>query len=531
MEPREALEANVRPLLDKLETKTEVPFEKILEILLEGIPYLRDSEKLLIISIERSQGRPPTYPVPKSGSAEFGWLPYLFKHAAETGSIDPIITGFQKMIGELFGRDASTVERMFAFIGDVLMPQITPAQWQYLEANLGSRDIIASDGTIVGDHKYEDLDKDWLYAFGNYFLNILYPKGIAPFVPPAPSSPPPGKRAPKKPKRKQGPCNEPIGDGKDSINIAVIGDWGTGAFDAGGGYDPARLVMQTVANKNLAADYVIHLGDVYYAGTDLRLPPGEEVENFLNLWPAKFKNCSFTLNSNHEMYGGAQGYFVKALNRKHIDASPFSMQNGYSYFALEFGAWVLIGIDAAYHDTSMFYMQGGIGTEDSVAHPDQLRFLKEMAKQYQGKKKIIVLSHQTAMSTDGTTIEENGEPKYPLLSQLQQTGITPDYWYWGHVHLGLVYGKNSAVAKATGGKTLARCVGHSAIPVGAPWGLKAENNVIEYIAQTPLQNSRLVLNGLALLTLHADGSIKERFYNCADTQGNPEEKPQPVWQS
>ena len=511
MEPREALEPEIRALLDALGTKAESDGGNILKTLLDGILYLRDSETLLIIAIEKAQGQSPTRAIPKTGSAEFGWLPYLFKHATDKDPHDPIVTEFQKILGDVFGKDAPTVEKIFRIVGDVLLPSITQAQWQYMEANLGNRNIIASDGTIVGDSKYEDLDDHWLYAFADYFLNILYPSGVAPFVPSG------GK-----------PCNAPIGKGKDSIKIAVIGDWGTGTYDAGGGYDPASLVMQTV--ENLAPDYVIHLGDVYYAGTDLRLPPGEEIANFVKLWPAKFNGRSFTLNSNHEMYGGAQGYFVKALNREQPAASPFSMQNGYSYFALEFGAWVLIGLDAAYHDTSLLYMQGGIGTEASVADPHQLTFLKQIAKQYQGKK-IIAFSHQTAMSTDGTTIEEKGKLQYPLLSQLQQTGITPDYWYWGHIHLGLVYGKNSAVTKATGGKTRARCVGHSAIPFGAPWGLSVGNGVIDYIAQTPLQNSRLVLNGLALLTLHSNGSIQEQFFNCADAQGKPEKHPQPTWQS
>jgi len=513
MEVRETLEDKIRPLLGELETDVEISFASILEKLFEGILFLQNSEKLLILAIEHSKGDGVSTPIPKSGRAEAGWLPYLFKHAADKDSRDPIIQAFQDMLTDVFHNSAPTVEKILHIFGDILIPQMTQEQWQYLETHLHGHDIIANDGTIVGDSEYEDFDTNWLYAFANYFLNLLYPKGIAPFVPADSMD-------------KKLPYNGPIGNNKDAITIAVIGDWGTGAYDADGGYDPASLVMQTLEKLN--PDYVIHLGDVYYAGTDDRLPIGEESKNFLKMWPASFNGRSFTLNSNHEMYGGAQGYFDIALNRPAPGKSPFSMQNGYSFFALEFDPWVLIGIDAAYHDPSFLYMQGGIGSENSLGNDPQLQFLKQVAAQYPGKK-IIVFSHQTGMSTDGTAIEEDGKVQYPLLSQLQQNGITPDYWYWGHVHMGLVYGKQSAITRATGGRTLARCVGHSAIPIGKPWGLSVGNDVIDYIAQTKLQNSHLVLNGLALLTLRNDGTIKEQFYDCANAQGKVEKDPQPSW--
>src|SRR6185295_12171380 len=60
----------------------------------------------------------------------------------------------------------------------------------------------------------------------------------------------------------------------DRARIAVVGDWG-------GGNDAARLIAQQIKAHN--PDHVIHLGDVYYAGTE------EEVnDRFLTLW--KFWN-------------------------------------------------------------------------------------------------------------------------------------------------------------------------------------------------------------------------------------------------
>ena len=504
MELTEEMEKLVRSELDKIQGEIGPSFDtgessnKIIAL----VDYLHDSEKRLIIAIEKSQHLLPTVKVPKSGRAEFGWLPYLFKHAKGTGSSDPLVKYLQEVLKRVFGKYESTLESLLSLLGILLDPQITKEQWVYLEKNMGKHDIIAGDGTIVGDGKYEDLDKDWLYAPAWYLFNLVFPWEVAPFILPRPV-------APSKP---AAPFNGPIGSDSQSIKIAIIGDWGTGKYESASGYDPATWVMQAV--ENLMPDYVIHLGDVYYAGTDLRYPPGEEANNFLYLWPKKFSGKSFTLNSNHEMYGGAKGYFDIALNRSAPKSSPFSVQNGFSYFALEFDPWVLVGFDAAYHDTSILYMQGGIGTEKTIPGDPQLEFLSKLAKQYAGKQ-IILFSHQTGMSTDGKTFtnEDTGELLYPLLSQLQATGLTPDYWYWGHVHLGLVYGDQSVVTKATKGMTKARCVGHSAVPFGNPWGLSVGGNIIDYIANTPIPGTNMAMNGLAMLTLTQDGGITEEFFD------------------
>ena len=37
----------------------------------------------------------------------------------------------------------------------------------------------------------------------------------------------------------------------------------------------------------------------------------------------------------------------------------------------------------------------------------------------------------------------------------------PAYWYWGHVHNGIVY-----APRASPGNTLSRCLGHAALPFG-----------------------------------------------------------------
>ncbi len=81
--------------------------------------------------------------------------------------------------------------------------------------------------------------------------------------------------------------------------IAIVGDWGTGQADA-------QALLEAIARKN--PDVVIHLGDIYYAGTEF------EMQNyFLNIWKSTFdlsKVKTFTLAGNHDMYSGGVPYYL-----------------------------------------------------------------------------------------------------------------------------------------------------------------------------------------------------------------------------
>jgi predicted phosphodiesterase len=83
-----------------------------------------------------------------------------------------------------------------------------------------------------------------------------------------------------------------------NATIAIVGDWGTGQQDA-------KALLAAVARKK--PDVVIHLGDVYYSGTEF------EVENyFMSIWRSTLdltKTRTFSLAGNHDMYSGGQAYY------------------------------------------------------------------------------------------------------------------------------------------------------------------------------------------------------------------------------
>ena len=111
--------------------------------------------------------------------------------------------------------------------------------------------------------------------------------------------------------------------------VAILGDWGTGLYGA-------PKIAETVRNDVDPFTVLLHLGDVYYSGTD-----DEVQQRFLDLWPARPDAINRALNSNHEMYSGGEAYFKSTL-------AKFG-QNG-SYFALQNTHWTLVGLDVAYID-------------------------------------------------------------------------------------------------------------------------------------------------------------------------------------
>ena len=123
---------------------------------------------------------------------------------------------------------------------------------------IGNTGIPAKDGTLYGYDKYQQLDKHWAEAAVHYLYYKTHHKKIAQFN-----------------------CDAPIpitlsGASDSKVRIAVIGDWGTGRYDPGQPADkqdgtvdgPALDIMNAIACSSIDPDYIIHLGDVYYAGTD-----------------------------------------------------------------------------------------------------------------------------------------------------------------------------------------------------------------------------------------------------------------------
>ena len=307
---------------------------------------------------------------------------------------------------------------------------------------------------LIGFHQYEDLDIRWV---GTVWEDIV--KSKVPFPPPT------------RPEAL-------IVDIPDTVSIALAGDWGTGD-------ESSKRIAREMAK--LEPQITIHLGDVYYTGS-----PADETRTLIADWPAGSLG-SFTLNSNHEMYGGAQGYFGTALTHP-----KFKQQRGYSYFALRNEGWIILGLDTAYAATH-FYDQGALNEQ-------QKQWLDQLVRGgHIGERNVIVLSHHQGRELDGRYVK-------PLWDDVcNSLGQAPHYWYWGHVH---GVGVFKPVTIGTGDSAVefkGRLVGHG----GVPYGPDQKSEAVEWL-ETELAGDHEIpkraLNGFALITLGEDG-LDEKLYS------------------
>ena len=329
--------------------------------------------------------------------------------------------------------------------------------------------IVGPGGEIWGTGKYQQLDPGWVEAaviwlehliLGKHAFNNSIPKTIT--IP-------------------------------DDVEIAIAGDWGTGDWRTAANPAPSADVGRYI--DFLKPHLTVHLGDVYYAGTN-----DQEQHLLVNIWP-KGSLGALTMNSNHEMYSGAKPYFQKALG------SPlFKIQQKCSFFALENANWVIVGLDSAYYsDEAGLYMHGSL--HPAKGPTTQVDFLKtQVAK----GKKVIVLTHHNGLAQDGSGPDNasNANNLWVQVMSAFPAGKGPDYWYWGHVHAAAVYKPYGPA------NVLCRCCGHGALP----WGHASDLANSQHVAWYENRNARdtdipeRVFNGFAVLKL-AGSNLQEIFYD------------------
>jgi hypothetical protein len=202
----------------------------------------------------------------------------------------------------------------------------------------------------------------------------------------------------------------------DDVRVAMAADWGTGLYGA------PEIAKQI--EKQAPFDLLLHLGDVYYAGTK------DEVQaRMLDLWPKAAGKMTRALNSNHEMYSGGYGYFD--LEFKAFDQTS-------SYFAFQNVHWLLVCLDTAYVDHDIDNTQSG--------------WLNSIITQA-GTRKVVFFSHQQLFSR----LDSQGPKLQKVLAALLESRLITA-WYWGHEHQCVLYDPHPDYG------LIARCLGNGGIP-------------------------------------------------------------------
>lgn len=208
----------------------------------------------------------------------------------------------------------------------------------------------------------------------------------------------------------------------DRTRVAILGDWGTNLY--GAPHCAASILRDADAHHDIGA--VIHLGDVYYSGTDTEIQ-----ERFLNVWPFIDGAVNRACNANHEMYSGGRPYAKRTLPAFDQSSSLFLLANAH---------WMLVGIDTAYADGTIY--------TKSLAWIDAVTTHAAKAGQ-----KVVLLSHHQPWTTNGSSLTSLTDPILDLLEEKRVTA-----WYWGHEHLCSLWEQHRDWGLYGG------CIGHSGFP-------------------------------------------------------------------
>ena len=318
----------------------------------------------------------------------------------------------------------STVEQWFAEkLPEAI--QSEPAE----DDRRGGGEVMLSDESLAGLPAESDGDRRWFGAFetskpkifsdprwiSSVFAMVLRDtvNGRAPF------------------------CKDPVNlELPDTVRLIVVGDWATGI--------PRALKVRDQIAKHLKEGgpqkHVIHLGDVYYSGWER-----EYEKRLLGPWPVAKGDAdtirSWTLNGNHDMYSGGEGYFKTALADRR-----FAAQQKCSYFRLYNKHWDILGLDTAYEDGGLEDPQGrwikDLRTDGAPGEP----------------RKLMLLSHHQLFSAYQDGVPDLRSKLGPLLER--EGGV--DAWFWGHEHRCLRYEKSHEHVG------YACCIGNGGVPEYMP---------------------------------------------------------------
>ena len=173
-----------------------------------------------------------------------------------------------------------------------------------------------------------------------------------------------------------------------AARVALISDWGTGRRTA-------RAVMADLARHR--PDVLVHLGDIYYAGT-----PDECERNFAGPIREVFGDARppvFTLSGNHDMYSGGAGYHALIAR---LNGPPWRQPA--SFFCLRGPHTQFVAMDTGLHAYDPFDKH-----PLTFIDPAEIDWIEARIREFPGR--TVLLSH------------------HPLFSALSRIGPGgPDGW-------------------------------------------------------------------------------------------------------
>jgi predicted phosphodiesterase len=211
----------------------------------------------------------------------------------------------------------------------------------------------------------------------------------------------------------------PLIEKQDKEIVYIYGDMGT-VMPLG------SEVMKSIIEdfnkyKNEQADYVVHVGDIAYAGTGKEL----EIQTIWDLYMNQIAPISsqipyMTATGNHEKYNNYTSYKTRFFMPSKTNRTSLEIDgNFYFSFETNFIQWIILSTEHPY----------------TTGSPQRI-FLENMLEQYkqkwEGKERpwLIVVGHRPMYSSDQQT--DSGRLQPELEPVLLEYGV--DLAIWGHMH-------------------------------------------------------------------------------------------------
>jgi 3',5'-cyclic AMP phosphodiesterase CpdA len=293
-----------------------------------------------------------------------------------------------------------------------------------------------------------------------------------------------------------------------NARVALIADWGTG-------YSDAEDVLRAACA--LEPDAIIHLGDIYFAGTEreCRRKFLEPIRRLAYRESDRAPLPVFNMAGNHDYYSGGSGFHmvIDELNSgdQRQQASYFclrSADDGWQFLAMDTG-------HDARNDVARSHVMG------AVPQPDEIEWLKHKLETFDGR--TILLSHHQAFSNFDQMggDPDDHEPPFDAVNRRLLATFEPyageiAAWFWGHEHHLMIFHPYKGLK--------GRCVGHGARPVSGSVIDRHTNYEFAY------ENVRLSLSddgehlnhGFEIIQIGAKGMPSEVSYYQVLSNGMPD---------
>jgi Calcineurin-like phosphoesterase len=221
----------------------------------------------------------------------------------------------------------------------------------------------------------------------------------------------------------------------DRCRLILMADWGANNEHAAN----IRDLIKKEVEQSTSPVYLVHLGDIYYSGTR------SECLTFLRNWPLRgengpLKGRSFSLNGNHEMYSGGDGYFNIVLPQLGQKAS---------YFVLRSSKWDFYGLDTA-------YVGGCFHSPEDARLDVQWKWLQNQMDGAVDRKHVFLTHYQPCSAN--LPEHEAGKVLRDQVAELQTGRVRPiEGWFFGHQHKCYIYEDTRLPYRA-------RLIGNGAFP-------------------------------------------------------------------